>query len=63
MNGIQAPNVSEHQWIERESVLAAIDKAFKLYVEHDDILRLYSDVRSCVIYAPACDGGIEQMEG
>lgn len=42
-------------YVEREAVLAEVDKAFKLFVEHDDTLQLYSDVRCAVIYAPAAD--------
>ena len=43
------------EYIEREALLSDVDKAFRLFVEHDDILRLYSDARGSVIYAPAAD--------
>lgn len=43
------------EYIEREALLSDVDKAFRLFAEHDDILRLYSDARCSVIYAPAAD--------
>lgn len=41
------------EYIERKAALAEIDKAFKLFEEHGDIIRLFSDVQGAVIYAPA----------
>lgn len=43
------------EYIEKEAVLAEVDKAFKLFAEHDDIIRLYSDARCSVIHAPAAE--------
>ena len=43
------------EYIEREALLAEVDKAFKMYVEHGDILRLYADARCSVIEALAAD--------
>ena len=43
------------EYIEREAVLSKVDKAFKLFDKHRDIIRFFSDVRSSVIYAHAAD--------
>lgn len=43
------------EYIERETTLFEIDKAFKLFSEHGDTLRLFSDVRASIIDAPASD--------
>ena len=42
-------------YIERETTLSEIDKAFKLFSEQGDALRLFSDVRAAIIYATAAD--------
>jgi len=47
------PTMSDY--ISRDCALGGIDKAFRAYEEHGDILRLFSDVRSVVICAPAAD--------
>ena len=43
------------EFIEREKALSNIDKAFKMFQDHDDMLRLYSDTRLAVIVEPAAD--------
>ena len=43
------------EYIEREKALSNIDKAFKMFQDHDDMLRLYSDTRLAVIVEPAAD--------
>ena len=43
------------EYIERKPVIAEIDKAFKAFEEHDDVVRLYSNVRAAAIYAPTVD--------
>lgn len=43
------------EYIEREAALSEIDKAFKMFQEHDDIVELYSDARAAIIYAKQAD--------
>ena len=43
------------EYIEREAAISEIDKAFKMFQEHDDIVELYSDARAAIIYAKPAD--------
>ncbi len=43
------------EYIEREARLKEIDTAFKEYGQRGDILKLFSECRASIIYAPAAD--------
>lgn len=47
--------MAEKEYIEREARLKEIDRAFKEYEQNGDILRLFSECRASIIYAPAAD--------
>jgi hypothetical protein len=47
--------MAENEYIERGARLEEIDSAFKEYEQNGNILRLFSECRASIIYAPAAD--------
>ena len=47
--------MADKEYIEREARLKEIDSAFKKYEQSGNILRLFSDCRKSIIFAPAAD--------
>lgn len=43
------------EYIEREARLKEIDKAFEEYGQNGDILKLFSECRASILFAPAAD--------
>ena len=43
------------EYIEREAMLQEIDRAFKEYGQDGDILKLFSECRASILFAPTAD--------
>ena len=47
--------MADKEYIEREESLKEIDKAFKEYGQHGDILKLFSECRASILLATTAD--------